>query len=62
LDPNKIYTVATNDFMKAGGDGYEMFAEAPILSEAGGLEEILTEYIEENSPLAPQIESRIIIE
>ncbi|ADO77624.1 bifunctional metallophosphatase/5'-nucleotidase [Halanaerobium praevalens] len=62
LDPNKIYTVATNDFMKAGGDGYEMFAEAPILSEAGGLEEILIEYIEENSPLAPEIESRIIIE
>ncbi|ADO76365.1 bifunctional metallophosphatase/5'-nucleotidase [Halanaerobium praevalens] len=62
LDPNKIYTVATNDFMKAGGDGYEMFAEAPILSEAGGLEEILIEYMDANSPVAPEVEGRIMAE
>jgi 2',3'-cyclic-nucleotide 2'-phosphodiesterase (5'-nucleotidase family) len=28
LDPNKEYTVATNDFMAAGGDGYQSFGEA----------------------------------
>jgi len=62
LDPNKMYTVATNDFMKAGGDGYSMFADAPIVSEAGGLEEVLMEYIEANAPVAPEVEGRIVAE
>jgi len=62
LDPNKMYTVATNDFMKAGGDGYSMFADAPIVKEAGGLEEVLMEYIEANAPVAPETEGRIVAE
>jgi 2',3'-cyclic-nucleotide 2'-phosphodiesterase (5'-nucleotidase family) len=62
LDPNKMYTLATNDFMKAGGDGYSMFADAPIVSEAGGLEELLMEYIENNAPIAPEVEGRIVAE
>lgn len=61
LDPNKKYTVATNDFMKAGGDGYSMFTDAPIVSEAGGLEEVVMDYIEANSPVAPETENRIMI-
>jgi 5'-nucleotidase/UDP-sugar diphosphatase len=28
LDPKKEYTVATNDFMAAGGDGYQAFGQA----------------------------------
>ena len=31
LDPAATYTVATNDFMGRGGDGYTMFADAPRL-------------------------------
>ncbi|MFN2340378.1 MAG: bifunctional UDP-sugar hydrolase/5'-nucleotidase [Halanaerobium sp.] len=62
LDESKMYTVATNDFMKAGGDGYSMFTDAPIVSEAGGLEEVLMEYIEANSPVAPETEGRIIVQ
>ena len=62
LDPNKMYTVATNDFMKAGGDGYSMFIDAPIVKEAGGLEEVLMEYIEANAPVAPETEGRIVAE
>ncbi|MFW5897543.1 MAG: bifunctional metallophosphatase/5'-nucleotidase [Halanaerobium sp.] len=62
LDEDKMYTVATNDFMKAGGDGYSMFEDAPIVSEAGGLEEVLMEYMEANAPVAPEVEDRIIAE
>ena len=62
LDEDKMYTVATNDFMKAGGDGYSMFEDAPIVKEAGGLEEVLMEYIENNDPVAPETESRIVAE
>lgn len=28
IDPEKVYTVVTNDFMAAGGDGYAVFQEA----------------------------------
>ena len=62
LDEDKMYTVATNDFMKAGGDGYSMFADAPIVSEAGGLEEVLMDYMEANEPVAPETEGRIVAE
>lgn len=62
LEEDKMYTLATNDFMKAGGDGFSMFADAPIIKEAGGLEEVLLEYIEANSPISPEKEGRIIVE
>jgi hypothetical protein len=39
-----------------------MFADAPIVSEAGGLEEVLMEYIEANAPVAPEVEGRIVAE
>jgi 2',3'-cyclic-nucleotide 2'-phosphodiesterase (5'-nucleotidase family) len=41
LDPGKEYTVATNDFLAAGGDGYQAFGEAlrssPDFSSVGGI-------------------------
>jgi 2',3'-cyclic-nucleotide 2'-phosphodiesterase (5'-nucleotidase family) len=62
LNENEDYVVVTNDFMKAGGDGYSMFTDAPIVSEAGGLEEVVMEYIEETGPVAPEVEGRITAE
>ena len=41
LLPNEIYTVATNDFLAAGGDGYTWFAPAKNVGELGGLDEVL---------------------
>ncbi|MBI4643848.1 MAG: 5'-nucleotidase C-terminal domain-containing protein [Deltaproteobacteria bacterium] len=41
LDPQKEYVVATNDFMAAGGDGYQVFGEAlkssPDFANVGGM-------------------------
>ena len=41
LEQNKIYTIATNDFLAAGGDGYQVFREAiresPDFSTNGGM-------------------------
>jgi 2',3'-cyclic-nucleotide 2'-phosphodiesterase (5'-nucleotidase family) len=62
LNENEDYVVVTNDFMKAGGDGYSMFTDAPIVREAGGLEEVVMEYIEETGPVAPEVEGRITVE
>lgn len=46
LNPKKIYTVATNDFMAAGGDGYSSLATGKEISHFGGLDEVLIEYIQ----------------
>ncbi len=62
LNEDENYVVVTNDFMKAGGDGYSMFTDAPIVSEAGGLEEVVMEYIEETGPVAPEVGGRITAE
>ncbi|MFW6273759.1 MAG: bifunctional metallophosphatase/5'-nucleotidase [Halanaerobium sp.] len=62
LNENEKYVVVTNDFMKAGGDGYSMFTDAPIVSEAGGLEEVVIEYIDEFGPVAPEVEGRITVD
>jgi len=48
LDPERMYRIAINDFMAAGGDGYDVFEKARSLGEYGYLVDIVTEYIQEN--------------
>ncbi|MDI3547110.1 MAG: 5-nucleotidase / UDP-sugar diphosphatase [Halanaerobiales bacterium] len=60
VDYDKTYRVATNDFMAAGGDGYTMFKDAATVQEAGGLEEVVMNYIKEHGTVAPKVEGRII--
>ena len=45
LDPAKTYTVATNDFMAAGGDNYTMLGVKAGYMEYGALDEALIAYI-----------------
>jgi 2',3'-cyclic-nucleotide 2'-phosphodiesterase (5'-nucleotidase family) len=62
LDPAKTYSVAINDFIGSGGDGYEVFINAPrLLNEAGGplLAEVVMNYVLENGSIAPGVEGRI---
>lgn len=41
VDVNMTYSVATNDFMAAGGDGYEILGAATVTGEYMGLHEAL---------------------
>lgn len=61
IDPAATYTVASNDFMRRGGDGYEVFATNAIDAYDFGkpLDQVLQEYIKTNSPIAPAIDGRI---
>lgn len=61
IDPETVYTVATNDFMRGGGDGYAMFVEDAINPYDFGkpLDEVVAEFITANSPIAPDVEGRI---
>ena len=61
LDLNKTYTLATNDFMAVGGDGYEMFKSAKKLSEYPLLSEVLANYIEKQKVISPSVEGRITV-
>lgn len=45
LDDERIYTLAANDFLFAGGDGYDMLKGAKIVGESGTCEEVLANYL-----------------
>ncbi len=63
LDPNATYTVATNDYMASGGDGYTVLREAEVLidAKASALTAIqLIDHIRTANTIAPKIEGRIV--
>jgi len=62
LELDKIYTVATNDFMAAGGDGYSAFknAKSSVWVTGNWMRDDFVEYIKKHTPLNPQVEGRII--
>ena len=60
LDLGKIYTVATNDFMAAGGDDYTMFKDYPIKGEYPGLDEAVISYIQKYSVKGLKVENRVV--
>jgi 2',3'-cyclic-nucleotide 2'-phosphodiesterase (5'-nucleotidase family) len=62
LDPAKMYVVAINDFIGGGGDGYEVFVNAPrLLNEAGGplLSNTVMDYVLQQGTVSPAVEGRI---
>lgn len=61
LDLEKMYTVATNDFMAAGGDGYTMFASYPIKAEYNTLMDTLLAYVEKLGTVEGKFETRMNI-
>ena len=61
VDPEAIYTVACNDFMRRGGDEYYMLRDNAIDPYDFGrpLDEVVMDYIAAHSPVAPELEGRI---
>lgn len=62
LDLKQTYTLATNDFLAAGGDQYTMFADNTIINNAGTLDEELIKFIQKQASIAPATEKRIVVE
>ncbi|MEQ8731733.1 5'-nucleotidase C-terminal domain-containing protein [Roseitalea porphyridii] len=62
LDPDATYGVVSNNYMRGGGDGYAMFAEnAENAYDYGpGLEQVVADYLAENSPYEPYTDGRIM--
>lgn len=59
IDVNAVYTVATNDFLAAGGDGYSLFAAADITGEFMGLHEALEAVFEVGVDVVIPTDTRI---
>jgi 5'-nucleotidase / UDP-sugar diphosphatase len=62
LDPDAVYTIATNDFMAGGGDGYAMLRDMGTnrYDTAIDLADALAEYLTVNAPFAPVLDGRIL--
>ncbi len=61
IDMAATYKVASNDFMRTGGDGYEVFVTAANAYDFGpSLDEAVQQYIAQNSPVEAVLEQRIM--
>ena len=60
LDPEKLYFVASNNYIRNGGDGYKMFLEAQDAYDFGpDIADVLAEYLAAHSPYTPYTDGRI---
>ena len=61
IDLNAVYEVVSNEFMRHGGDGYDVFADNAIDPYDAGalLADSVAEYIGAHSPVSPAVEGRI---
>ena len=62
LDPAKTYTVATNDYMAGGGDGYASLKAGKTLIDASGgtlMATMVMDFIAAKGTIAPKAEGRI---
>ena len=57
LTAASTYTIAENDFMANGGDGYPNFVSRQATQEI--MDQTLADYVTANSPFAPTIQGRI---
>jgi 5'-nucleotidase len=61
LDDAKVYGVVSNNYMRAGGDGYKIFAQKGINAYDFGpsLEDTVAAYLAANSPYRPYLDGRV---
>ena len=63
LDPNKIYKVATNEYVAGGGDGFEVLKKGKQLideSAAKLMASQVIDYVAAKGSVSPKIEGRIV--
>lgn len=58
LTAASTYTLATNDFMANGGDGYPNFASRMVTQDI--MDEVLADFVAANTPVGPAIQGRIV--
>lgn len=62
IDVTATYGVVTNNYVRTGGDGYEMFIDAANAYDFGpDLADVTAEYLAANQPYEPLVDGRITI-
>ena len=62
VDDSKLYSITTNDFVLAGGDGFTEFAMGTDIVNTGILlRDVLVDYIKARHVLTPVLDGRIIV-
>ncbi|MBN9237200.1 MULTISPECIES: 5'-nucleotidase C-terminal domain-containing protein [Phyllobacteriaceae] len=60
IDPAKEYIVASNNYVRQGGDGYKLFVDAKDAYDYGpSLEQVVADYVGTHSPYTPKLDGRI---
>ena len=63
LSKERTYTIATNDFLAKGGDGYSVFKKGKIIIDAYGaklMASMVMDYIKAKGTVSPKVEGRIV--
>jgi len=63
IDPDKIYLIATSDFLRSGGDGYSIFADKAVDPYDGGpsVEDLVAEFLVNGGTYQPYTDGRISV-
>lgn len=63
LDPNKTYSIVSNNYMRSGGDGYKIFKDKGIDAYDYGpnLEDVVAAFIGKHSPYKPYTDGRVTV-
>jgi 5'-nucleotidase/UDP-sugar diphosphatase len=63
VDPQRLYTVVTNNFLRSGGDGYTVLRDHAVDPYDGGtgLDDVVIAALTAASPLAPVVDGRIAV-
>ncbi len=61
INPDKDYLVATNNYVRQGGDGYKVFADKArnAYDYGPGLEQVVADYLDAHRPYTPKLDGRI---
>ena len=62
LGKGRTYTIATNDFLAKGGDGYTVFKQGKVIIDASSaklMASMVMDYIKSKGTISPKIEGRI---
>ncbi|TPL04719.1 MULTISPECIES: bifunctional metallophosphatase/5'-nucleotidase [unclassified Mesorhizobium] len=61
INPDKQYLVATNNYVRQGGDGYKVFADkaTDAYDYGPGLEQVVADYLGAHQPYTPKLDGRI---
>jgi 5'-nucleotidase/UDP-sugar diphosphatase len=62
IEMDKVYGVVSNNYVRNGGDGYDMFRDAANAYDFGpDLADVTAEYLAENAPYKPYTDGRIAV-